>query len=109
MPNTYAWVIEQLDCYPQKDGRQDVVFTVFWHRQATNNAGHLGDVYGSQEITLNPMAPFTPYADLTFAQICGWLVDAMGADRVAELDAALDRQIAAQINPPVVTPPLPWA
>lgn len=108
MANTYSWVIVQLECYPEHEGLTDVVFTVHWRRQATDGT-HMADVYGSQAVTLDAGAPFTPYADLTQAQVENWLVDAMGVERAAELDANLAAQIEAQINPPVVTPPLPWA
>lgn len=108
MPNTYNWVISQIECYPEKDGKQNVVFVIHWRRQATDGT-HTADVYGSQGVTLDPAAPFTPYADLTQSQVEGWLVDAMGADKVAEMDANLDKQIADLVNPPVVRPPLPWS
>lgn len=108
MANTYSWVIVQLECYPEHEGHNDVVFIVHWRRQASDGT-HIADVYGSQGATLDAGAPFTPYADLTQAQVESWLVDAMGVERVAELDAILAAQIEAQVNPPVVTPPLPWA
>lgn len=108
MANTYKWVISQLDAYPQHEGHTDVVFTVHWRRQATDGT-HSADIYGSQSVTLDAEAPFTPYADLTFDQVVGWLEDAMGAELLAAQVAALDQQIENQINPPVVTPPLPWA
>lgn len=108
MSNTYTWVISQLECYPEVDGNADVVFVIHWRRQATDGNGHSGDIYGSQSVTLDAEAPFTPYADLTFDQVVGWLEDAMGEEQLAAQIAALDMQIENQINPPVVTPPLPW-
>ena len=60
-------------------------------------------------MSLDPAAPFTPYADLTEAQVIGWVQGAMGAEQVAAYEANVAQQIADQINPPVVTPPLPWA
>ena len=108
MANTYEWKVNQLECYPQHEEQTDVVFVVHWDRLASDGAGHDARVYGSQSVTLNPDAPFTPYADLTQAEVEGWLEDAIGAERVAEMDAALDAQIENQINPPVITPPLPW-
>ena len=107
MANTYTWVISQLEAYPQHEGHDDVVFTVHWRRQATDGT-HFADVYGSQSVTLDPDAPFTPYASLTEAQVIGWLEAAMGAEIVAKMNAALDKQIEDQINPPVVRPALPW-
>ena len=108
MANTYKWVISQLECYPQHEGHNDVVFTVNWRRQATDGL-HNADIYGSQPVTLDAEAPFTPYADLTFDQVVGWLESALGAETLAAQIVMLDQQIANQINPPVVSPPLPWA
>lgn len=108
MANTYKWTISNLQCYPEKDGLLDVVFIVTWYRYATDDTNTVY-VHGSQQLTLNPEAPFTPYGDLTFEQVCGWLETAMGKERVAALDAELDRQIENKINPPVISPPLPWA
>ncbi len=107
MSNIYTWQIAQLECYPEHDNHTDVVFTVHWRRQATDGT-HTADIYGSQSVTLDPSSHFTPYADLTFSQVCGWLDEAMGAEKIAAMDAGLDTQIANQINPPVVNPPLPW-
>lgn len=108
MSNTYTWVISQLECYPEADGHTDVVFTIHWRRQATDGNGHNADIYGSQSVTLAPDAPFTPYADLTEAQVIGWLEDAFGPEQLQAQQDALDKQIADQINPPVVRPALPW-
>ncbi len=108
MANTYTWVISQLECYPEHEGKSDVVFTVHWRRQATDGT-HTADIYGSQSVTLAPEAPFTPYANLTLAEVEGWLVTAMGEERVAAQKAALDKQIEDQISPPILRPALPWA
>lgn len=107
MSNTYSWVISALECYPQLEGHSDVVFTVHWRRQATDGT-HTAEIYGSQAVTLDPAAPFTPYDQLTEAQVITWLEDAFGEELLAAQITALDTQIENQINPPVVTPPLPW-
>jgi len=109
MATTYSWVISRLDCYPQQDGKSDVVFTIYWRRQAVDADGHFADCYGTQGVTLDPSAPFTPFPDLTNEIVEGWLAGAMGVERLSEIDAALDAVIANQINPPVITPPLPWS
>ena len=49
---------------------------------------------------------FTPYADLTQDQVLGW-VWANGVDKDTT-EAAVQSMIDNQINPPIVTPPLPW-
>lgn len=108
MATEYKWKINSLDCYPQADGHTDVVFTMHWDRLATDGT-YNARIYGSQGVTLDAEAPFTPYADLTEAQVIGWLEDAFGAELLAAQEAALDKQIEDQINPPVVRPALPWA
>jgi branched-subunit amino acid ABC-type transport system permease component len=96
-----------MDAYPEEDGETDVVFSVHWTLTGTE-AGFVGSVYGSQGVTVDPDAPFTPYADLTEAQVIGWVQDAMGAEQVAAYEANVAQQINNQIVPPVVTPQLPW-
>ena len=107
MPITNTWNIQQLDCYPELDGDTDVVFTVHWQLNGTDGT-YNGSVYGTVGVTLDPDAPFTPYADLTEAQVIGWVQTALGEEQVAAYEANVAQQIADQANPPVVTPPLPW-
>ena len=51
-------------------------------------------------------ANFVPYNQLTQAQVLGWVYE-NGVNQTA-VQAALDTNIANQVNPPVVNPPLPW-
>lgn len=97
-----------MDCYPTYEGEADVVFNVHWLLVA-NDGTYVGTVYGSCGLTLDPNAPFIPFADLTEEQVIGWVKDALGAEQVAVLEANVAQQIEDQINPPVVTPPLPWS
>jgi hypothetical protein len=97
-----------MDAYPELDGETDVVFTVHWTLKGTDGT-YAGSVYGSQGITIDPDVPFTPYASLTQAQVVGWVQDALGEEQVASYEANVAQQIANQINPPVVTLPLPWS
>lgn len=107
MTISYNWTIAQLDAYPEKDGETDVVFAVHWTLNGTDGT-HNGGVYGSTGVSLDPEAPFTPYAELTQDQVVGWVEAAMGEEQVASLKTNIAGQIEAQVNPPVVTPPLPW-
>lgn len=107
MANEYKWIISQLECYPEHEGKQDVVFICHWRRQATDGT-HTTDIYGSQSITLDPNETFIPYANLTEAEVIGWLEAVMGAETLAAQEAALDKQIEEQVSPSVVRPALPW-
>ena len=103
-----TWSIVRLDCYPELDGETDVVFVCHWTLSATDGT-YNGGVYGSVGVTLDAGATFVPYADLTEAQVIGWVQDALGAEQVASYEANVAQQINDQIDPPVVTPPLPWS
>jgi hypothetical protein len=107
MAITYNWTVSQLDCYPEYEGQPDVVTTVHWRLDGTDG-DHTAGVYGSVGLTLDPEAKFTPFEKLTEAQVIGWVKDALGEEQVEAYEANVAGQIEAQINPPVVTPPLPW-
>ena len=110
MSATIVWNISVLNCYPQEDGKTDVVVTAHWQCNGTQIEGettYSGSVYSTTSFTLNPDAPFTPYADLTQEQVLGW-VWASGVDKTAT-EEAVQQQIDNQINPPIISPPLPWA
>ena len=104
----HYWIISSMDTAPSEDGLTDVVKTVHWRRDAKEIDGdktYYGDVYGAMGCSApDPMA-YTPYADLTFDQVCSWLEANLDT---AALDMALDSQIENQKNPPIVTLPLPW-
>lgn len=105
MSATITWTVTAMDCYPQADGETDVVFTVHWTCSGVQDT-YSGSVYSTTSVPA-PSGSFTPYADLTQEQVLGW-VWANGVDQAAT-EAAVQQQINNQINPPVVTPPLPWA
>ena len=101
------WTITQLDCYPEVDGDVDVVVLAHWTLTDSQD-GYTGKAYGTTAIVLDKDAPFIPYDQLTEAQVIGWVQTALGATEVARYESDVSRQIQNQLNPPIVTPPLPW-
>jgi hypothetical protein len=108
MTITNTWAIVQLECYPEYEGDTNVVFTVHWTLNSTNGT-YTSSVYGSIGVALDADGDFTPFADLTKAQVIGWVKAALGEEQVAAHEANMAQQIESQINPPVVKPPLPWS
>jgi hypothetical protein len=104
MAITYEWIIEQLNCYPQKDGLSNVVFDVHWRLNGTDEQ-YFATLYGSIALK-DPGEEFTTYESLTKEQVLQWIwADEVNKD---EYEAAIAAQIDRQKNPPVVAPPLPW-
>ena len=106
MSNTYTWLVEAIDCYPQAEGQTDVAFNVHWRANATDGT-HNATIYSTCSVTYVAGSPFTPFAQLTQQQVLGWIWGS-GVDQTATQNA-LDSMIASQVNPTVVTPALPWS
>ena len=109
MSNTYNWTISALDCIPNIDGKTDYVVTAHWQCQGTDGT-FFGQVYSTATFVVDPQkTDYVPYADLTEAEVVVWVQDSLGADTVQAVYRSIDTQIEGQVNPTIVTPPLPWA
>ena len=108
MSATMVWTIEYMQCKPTEGSLTDVVVTAGWRctgTQEDNGTTYTASVYSTCSFP-QPGDPFTPYADLTQDQVLGWCW-ANGVDQ-ASAEAAVAQNLANQINPPLIQPPLPW-
>ena len=109
MTITTTWIIEKIDCYAQFDGKTNVVFTIHWRVNGTDGA-YTDTNYGTINVPYRTTdSTFTPYASLTQDQVLGWVKDTMGTAIVDDIEAGLGIRIAYLVNPPVISPALPWA
>ena len=96
---TFNWQIEQMDRLTS-DG---FVVTVHYRVNAVDGE-YNASTYGTIAYTQNSDI-YTPYADLTQAQVVGWVQTSLGKDTV---EASLQTQIDALKNPTQVSG-LPWS
>jgi hypothetical protein len=101
--NTITWSITAMNCSTTEQ-HPDTVIVCHWTCSGTDGT-YNASIYSTCSVP-SPTGSFTPYADLTQEQVLGWCY-ANGVDKSAT-EAAVEAQLQAQINPPVVTPPLPW-
>jgi hypothetical protein len=101
---TILWIIERLLVKPTEGSLTDVVITADWRCNGTQDQ-YSGTCYGSCSFQ-PPSGEFTPYENLTEAQVLDWCYS-NGVDQAA-VEANVTQQIENQINPPVIAPPLPW-
>jgi hypothetical protein len=101
---TILWIIERLLVKPTEGTLTDVVITADWRCNGTDET-YSGTCYGSCSFQ-PPSGEFTPFPDLTQAQVLSWCF-ANGVDQAA-IEANVTAQIQNQIDPPVVSLPLPW-
>ena len=71
--------------------------------------GLTGSVTYSVNLLPADASNFTPYANITQAQAVQWTQDALGSERVANMEAEVQTQIDAQKIPTPQPAPLPWA
>lgn len=102
------WYINELQCLPQDGEYADFVVVCHWSRfakETINEKEYQASVYGTQSFSKDDVTNFIPYADLTYEIVTGWLDSSMN---VEALDLNLDAKIENQVNPPVITLPLPF-
>ena len=105
---TLNWTIEYMSASTQPiAGQSEVVLTAGWRctgTDGTNTASNYGSCSVPEPKTGDT---FTPYAQLTQAQVLGWCY-ANGVNQAAT-ETAINNNLALQINPLVTQPPLPWS
>ena len=99
MTTTYNWSVVQMDRLTS-DG---FVVTVHYNVSATDG-DYSASTYGTVGYTEQPDESYTPYDELTEAQVVGWVQESLGKDTVEE---SLAGQIEAQQNPVQATG-VPW-
>jgi len=108
MSNLYTWTISALDCIPQVGSLTDYVCTSHWSCSGTDGT-FTGSCYSTVSFAVNPDKPnYTPYNELTEAEVIQWTQEALGEEQVAAIYTSIDSQIENAKNPPIVVLPLPW-
>ena len=112
MSISYTWSIDQLEAYPTFESQSNVVFNVTWSYRGVDSNGVGSSRGGKTAVTYTADSPFTPFAQLTEAQVLGWVQPTITPEQMTEIEAGIAGDISWQIaqasanNP--VTPPLPW-
>ena len=101
MTTTFTWNIAQLE----RETADGYVFTAHYTVSAKDDTYQAG-AYGSMGLERGD--DLIPFADLTEAMVIGWVQDKLGADKVAEIEAALQNQLDEQAAPTKAAG-LPWS
>jgi hypothetical protein len=104
MATTITWSITAMNCSTTEQN-PDTVILCHWTCAGTDGT-YNASIYSTCSVP-SPTGSFTPYSDLTQSQVLDWCY-ANGVDKTST-EAAVEAQLQAQINPPVVTPALPWS
>ena len=96
MSLTYTWALTALK--KQSDAQvTDAVVQTYWTKTGTDVDGDSGTFSGATPFNLATIDPdnFTPYDQLTEAQVLGWIQDVVAAN--PSYGEHIDEQIAGQI------------
>jgi hypothetical protein len=103
---TFATTVTQMFTLPQEAGKTDVVVNVNYLVTGVDGA-NTATIDFSQQFTIQQGEAFTPYAQLTQAQVVGWA----DPQTVSNMQACVQGQINSMVNPPVspTSQALPWS
>lgn len=105
---TYTWLFPTLTCYPEKAGEADVVFTIHWRLNGTDENNNSAEVYGTANAEWEEGTPFTPFNELTKEIVQSWVETALGEEQVNSLKETVARQIQEKVTPSQVNLSPPW-
>ena len=105
---TKTWTVEQMQCFPQFEGKENVVYVVNWLLTGTQG-DYTAHIYSTANLEYAPGSPYTEYASLTPDQVVGWVKNSLGEEKVREYETRLDEELAKKAAPQLVSHGLPWA
>ena len=102
----YEWIFVQFDTAPSKDSFTDVVSTIHWRLNATDETGITASVYGTVSLPDPTNNEFIPYDQITKNLSITWMEENID---VPLLKSNLADQIEAIKNPQVIYKKPPFA
>jgi len=108
MAITYNWSFPVLSAYPTYEGQSDVVFTIHWRLNGTDEDNHIGEVYGSIGVAYSESDSFVPFNELTKEIVQGWVEILLGEETVAAHKQNIANQIQEAVTPSQVNLTPPW-
>jgi hypothetical protein len=100
MATTFTWHIANLE----RETADGFVLIAHWTLSAEDGTYSSG-AYGS--LGFERPDKLIPFADLTEELVIGWVKDAFGAEKVTEIEAALQAQLDEQRHPSKASG-MPW-
>ena len=102
---TFTTTVTQMYTLPQVEGQTDVVVNVIYLVTGVDDT-YTANISFNQQYTIQQGGSFTPYSELTEAQVVAWA----DPQTITNMEACVQGQINSMINPPVspTSQALPW-
>lgn len=102
--NTYFFQIEAVDAHVNQDGLENVIYNVHYSYIAKDENENVARQIGVQHLPSVDADNFTPFDQLTQADVISWIEPKLN---VAEFQENLDAQLAELAAPTMVTLQVP--
>lgn len=110
---TFTWTISAVERAISLDGLSDVIQTVHWRYRGTDENDTTAEIYGAQAIGEPNPQDFTPWDEVTTADVEGWLetifseeVEGQDQTQLEKMQANIQQKIDLINNPTTITGPL---
>ena len=110
---TFTWTISAVERAISMAGLSDVIQTVHWRYRGTDENDTTAEIYGAQAIGEPNPQDFTPWDQVTAADVEGWLEDIFGETiqgesqtKLEKMEATIQQKIDLLNNPTTITAPL---
>ena len=91
-----------------RDGQSNVVVSIVWNYGATDGIHVSTNPPGFTNVTYIPGEQFTPFENLTEADVINWVLSSWTSDQLQANQQTLINSITAQQAAQVKILPLPW-
>jgi hypothetical protein len=114
----FTWTISAVERAISLDGLSNVIQVAHWRYRGTDENGVTAETYGATAFGDPNPQDFTPWDEVTAADVEGWLVNIMSVvppveegepvqpTQLEAMQASLEEQIYLIINPVTITGPL---
>ena len=93
------WNCKTIDVYTDEhNGHEQVIYNVHW-RVTKEDGDYSASSYDTQPLNTEDIQNFTPFDDVTSEMVEGWVKDAMGEEKVSDIEESLNQQIEKEKNP----------
>lgn len=95
---TYEWNCRTVDAYPQNGGIENIIHKVHFIVTGTSSETN-ASVAGTQVLDTENIVDFVAFENLTNEIVTDWVKQAMGEDKVTEIEVIVQNKINALENP----------
>lgn len=101
---TTTWNINKMICKISEGSLTNIVESIYWECKKSDGINEVSES-GFCTLAQPNENSFTPYDQLTKAQVISWVETTLGTDRLTAIDSRLSSRLIAKASTVVLNPP----